>query len=131
MEHPPVSVSSAFVYCYGKEPCLEAAFAAELLEACEGCEERVLGNVLDVSGPSEETVCQLGYVGGIRADDSLECSFVASVELSHQAFIINAFGHDYLIRAGGGRKITENSDFPFDFTNDIPVRFDTFPGALQ
>ena len=98
-QHSLVSAGSAFVYCYGKEPCFKAALTAEFFEAEKRCEEGVLRDVLDVSGPAEQSVSQESYLGGILLDNSLESRFVASIELSDQQFIINAFGHDYIIRA--------------------------------
>ena len=92
---------SAFIYCYGKEPCLKAAFAPEFFEAEKRCEESVLRDVLDVSRPAEQSISQEGYLGGILLDNGIESRFVASIELSDQHFIINAFGHDYHIRATG------------------------------
>ena len=105
-EHTLVSVSSAFVYCYGKEPGFEAALAAELFQAEKRREKGLLSNVLDVSGPAEQPICQKSYLGGILRDNSLESRFVASLELLNQQFIIGALGHGYHIRAPGRRNIT-------------------------
>ncbi len=106
-EHSLVSVCSAFIYCYGKEPGFKAAFATEFFQAEKRCEEGVLSDVFDVSGPAKQPISQESYLGGILLDNSLESRFVASVELSDQQFIINAFGHDYHIRATGRGIITE------------------------
>ena len=73
--------------------------ATEFFEAEKRCEEGVLRDVFDVSWPAEQPVSQESYLGGILLDNSLESRFVASIELLDQQFIINAFGHDYIIRA--------------------------------
>jgi hypothetical protein len=107
VEHTLVSVTAAFVYCYGKEPGSKAAFAAEFLEAEERGEKRILRDVLDVSGPAEQPICQHRDFGGVSLDDSVKGRFIASVELFDQPFVINALGHGYYIRAAKRRKLTK------------------------
>ncbi len=103
-----VSIGAALVYCYGKEPRLQAAVATEVLEADERREEDVLRDVVDVSRPAEKPIGQSRNVAGISLDDCGEGGLVPPVEPLNQPFIIGAISHDYHIRPVSRANLTEN-----------------------
>jgi hypothetical protein len=102
-----VPVAAALVYCYGKEPTLETALAAESLEAEIGCEENLLAYILDLPGPAEQAIGQRPDVSRVPLDNSDKDRFVASTELFDQKFVINHLGHSYNIRPVPRRRLTE------------------------
>ena len=101
-------MGAAFVYGYGKEPCFQAALAAEFFQAKERGEEDVLGDVFDVARPSKQPVGQGRDIVGVLPDDGVEGRIVAPVKFSDEEFIIIRFGHDRYIRPISGVKLTGN-----------------------
>jgi hypothetical protein len=93
-----VSVAAAFVYRYGKEPCLELTIAAELLEAEKRRQKDVLRYIFDVTGPAQQPVRQRGNVGRVLLDNPVKSSFIAPAELFDQQVIITYLGHGCHIR---------------------------------
>jgi hypothetical protein len=91
-------IAAAFVYCYGKEPAFKTAFTTEFFQAEKRCEENLLCNILDLTGPAEQPIRQCRNFGRVLFDNSLESRFVAPAELFDQKFIINYLSHGYNIR---------------------------------
>jgi hypothetical protein len=102
-----ISVTAAFVYCYGKEPGFEAAFTAEFFQADKSGQEDILNNILDLAGPAEQSVGQDRNISGVSFDNPVESSLVSPAEFFDQEFIVNCFGHDHYIRQGIGGKLTK------------------------
>ena len=101
------SVVAAFVYRYGKEPTLEAAFATKSPKSEIGCQEDVLTYVLDFPGPAQQSIGQGPDVARVSFDNSVKSRFVASTESPDQKFVINRLGHGYDIRLTAQRNLTE------------------------
>ena len=106
-KHPPVSVTSALIYCYGKEPGSKPAIAAKFFKADKSSEEHILNNILDIAGPAEQSISQNRYISGELADNPVKSGFIALLELFNQEPVVTGSGHNYHIRQNGGKKLTK------------------------